>query len=283
MSLLKDLFSKEKGESMKDIDANKIYECLKEATRKPVIRFHVRKKETGLLDSKIAGSYYIPKGMGIPVNEKTGKELYLLAQLNFAKLPPLEDFPAKGILQLFIAGDDDVYGVDFDDPCKQASWQVRYFEQVPEVVEDEEIHEPIYEADTSLPYPNDSSYALYGVLDQQMITLTDYRFDEYFKTCCINELPSDITKFYDLDEKTRDTLFELIENLDCQVGGYPYFTQADPRGYGDLEKDYEILLFQLDMVEDIMWGDSGVGNFFIKKEDLLKKDFSHVSYHWDCC
>ena len=45
----------------------------------------------------------------------------------------------------------------------------------------------------------------------------------------------------------------------------------------------EILLFQLDTTEDIMWGDSGVGNFFIKKEDLVKKDFSKVWFNWDCC
>ncbi|MFR5020261.1 DUF1963 domain-containing protein [Faecalibacillus intestinalis] len=29
-------------------------------------------------------------------------------------------------------------------------------------------------------------------------------------------------------------------------------------------------------------GDSGVGNFFISKEDLKNKDFSHVRYYWDC-
>ena len=44
----------------------------------------------------------------------------------------------------------------------------------------------------------------------------------------------------------------------------------------------EILLFQLDSQDHILWGDSGVGNFFISKEDLKNKDFSHVRYYWDC-
>ena len=44
-----------------------------------------------------------------------------------------------------------------------------------------------------------------------------------------------------------------------------------------------ILLFQLDTVEDIMWGDSGVGNFFIREEDLKNRDFTRVLYNWDCC
>ena len=48
------------------------------------------------------------------------------------------------------------------------------------------------------------------------------------------------------------------------------------------EDSNEILLFQLDSQDHILWGDSGVGNFFISKEDLKNKDFSHVRYNWDC-
>ncbi|RHO34391.1 DUF1963 domain-containing protein [Coprobacillus sp. AM17-34] len=29
-------------------------------------------------------------------------------------------------------------------------------------------------------------------------------------------------------------------------------------------------------------GRFSVGNFFISKEDLKNKDFSHVRYYWDC-
>jgi uncharacterized protein YwqG len=31
-----------------------------------------------------------------------------------------------------------------------------------------------------------------------------------------------------------------------------------------------------------MWGDMGVGNFFIHPDDLAKKDFSKIFYTWDC-
>jgi len=31
-----------------------------------------------------------------------------------------------------------------------------------------------------------------------------------------------------------------------------------------------------------MWGDCGVGNFFINIEDLKNLDFSDVLYNWDC-
>ncbi|MBF1069181.1 MAG: DUF1963 domain-containing protein, partial [Prevotellaceae bacterium] len=51
---------------------------------------------------------------------------------------------------------------------------------------------------------------------------------------------------------------------------------------------YDTLLFQLDSEtvdeeEITMWGDCGVGNFFINCEDLKRLDFSNVVYNWDCC
>ena len=34
--------------------------------------------------------------------------------------------------------------------------------------------------------------------------------------------------------------------------------------------------------EDIMWGDSGVGGFFINEENLKDLDFDKAVYNWDC-
>ncbi|MBO7381562.1 MAG: DUF1963 domain-containing protein, partial [Neisseriaceae bacterium] len=39
---------------------------------------------------------------------------------------------------------------------------------------------------------------------------------------------------------------------------------------------------QIDSKNGIMWGDAGVGNFFITADDLKKRDFSRVLYNWDC-
>ena len=67
-----------------------------------------------------------------------------------------------------------------------------------------------------------------------------------------------------------------------KIGGYPGFTQWDPRGEGD---SHDVLLFQLDSdyhdSEDrVLWGDCGIGNFFINREKLKNCD---VIYNWDCC
>jgi len=67
--------------------------------------------------------------------------------------------------------------------------------------------------------------------------------------------------------------------------GSPYFTQYDPRSYKENLEKYNICLFQMDTDDDaeIMWGDSGVANFFIQEKDLAAEDFSDVLYNWDCC
>ena len=59
--------------------------------------------------------------------------------------------------------------------------------------------------------------------------------------------------------------------------------QHDPR----LEFPGEdwILLFSLDSEGDggygVGWGAGGVGNFYIRTEHLIQRDFSKVMYYWD--
>ena len=62
-----------------------------------------------------------------------------------------------------------------------------------------------------------------------------------------------------------------------KLGGYPYFTQTDPRSPDTRLR----LLLQLDSDEHMMWGDAGVGNFFIDPEALARADFSRVMLTWD--
>ena len=45
----------------------------------------------------------MPGDQNLPVNQKTGAPLYLLAQINFEQIPHIKDFPEKGLLQIFIS------------------------------------------------------------------------------------------------------------------------------------------------------------------------------------
>ena len=71
-----------------------------------------------------------------------------------------------------------------------------------------------------------------------------------------------------------------------KLGGYPAFTQEDPRDVSNRYSDYQRLLLQMDSIgtngHEIMWGDSGVCNFFITEGAFKALDFSKVMYNWDC-
>ncbi len=63
-----------------------------------------------------------------------------------------------------------------------------------------------------------------------------------------------------------------------RLGGYPGFTQSDPRP----PEDPRILLVQIDSDEGLMWGDNGIANWFITPDELVRRDFSNVLFNWDC-
>jgi uncharacterized protein YwqG len=125
-------------------------------------------------------------------------------------------------------------------------------------------------------------------LIKQSIPVCNINFEDElekaFKSVYPNSTEEDFKKFYESEE---DTIWDECYTEDGEnhiIGGYPYFTQDDPRWVNDY-KDYTTLLLQLDTddTSGIMWGDAGVGNFFIKPKDLKSLNFSDVLYNWDCC
>ena len=83
----------------------KAYEHEIEASLKPAVRLFPVVRETTLMESKLGGNPYYPKDLPYPV-DKQGNPMRLLAQLNFEEMPPLEPFPTKGILQIFLPAKD---------------------------------------------------------------------------------------------------------------------------------------------------------------------------------
>ncbi len=81
-------------------------------------------EETAPWRSKVGGLPYLPNGHEWPKNED-GTPLFFLAQINFQEIPPLKPFPTKGIVQFYI-GDDDLYGMDFDDGEHQGGFRVLF-------------------------------------------------------------------------------------------------------------------------------------------------------------
>lgn len=106
--------------------------------------------------------------------------------------------------------------------------------------------------------------------------------DDYHGYRLLDPITAEIVKKYPaIENKLTDTLYDRFQNTGHKLGGYAYFTQADPREYKAEWRD-RILLFQLDSDNDIMWGDVGVGNFFIRPDDLASLNFTNIIYNWDC-
>ncbi|WP_139490814.1 YwqG family protein [Brevibacillus dissolubilis] len=255
-----------------------------EKTVRPSIHITARRGNPSLFQSKFGGYPYLPRNAEHPKDEH-GEPMMLLAQLNFEELPRLDYLPAKGILQFFIAYGDDVYGLDFDDQTNQKNFRTVYY---PEVVQDEALLVTDFayldEADDEMA-PFTGEYALSFELTSEAISMPDYRFDQ------VTAGLIDLDQKVEVDGKTTDmwsVCSDYLSGFGHKIGGYPTFTQTDPRHDDNEYAGYEILLLQIDTDysekdgTDIMWGDAGVANFFIKEEDLRQLNFSKVLYNWDC-
>ena len=276
--------------NFKNVDKDKVVEVFKEIkrnTEKDVIRFTLEDEKVNLFDSFVYGVPYIPLD-GFWPKDENGQCLNLLAQINCEDLKGLEHFPKKGILQIFIACDD-CLGLDFDNN-ENKNFKVVYYENIDKNITVEDVIEKgNNNTDDDVYFPVLNTYKIvFKDIEKEGITTSDYKFDKIFTNLYNKKFNCKIEKWWDVGAEFADDLCNCESNYsNHKCGGYPFFTQSDPRVYKNCE-DYDVLLFQLDSDfcendEKVMWGDVGVGNFFIKKEDLENLNFDNVLYNWDCC
>lgn len=240
---------------------------------KPVIKIDSKRDSTLLWESKIGGNpYWEIENKKYPY-DKAGKPMKLLAQINFSQIPQIDLFPREGLLQFFISANDDVYGADFDDGTCQDNFRIVYHEKIIKC-SDKIIQDFSFIQNMKDDYfPSQVEAKMIFRLEEEAVPMEDFHFEKYFNN----------SEYNVFDDEEMELYSELINSSGHKIGGYAYFTQSDPR-----ESSYqqnEILLLQLDTDDsiDMMWGDCGVANFFIRREDLIRKDFTNVYYNWDCC
>lgn len=243
----------------------------------PTVRItpHTQQPQTRW-SSKFGGQPYWPRGMAYP-HSKRGAPLYLLAQLNFAQMPSLPGYPATGVLQFFIA-DDELYGLDHERPLAEVladpdGYRVIYHPEI--IMNRDELADDLPQAPQDHGLPMECEYSLTFTLEQDLPAPSDHRFEPIART------------IEAIDESMVDALYDREIGTGSKLGGYAYFTQDDPRADEESGEEW-LLLFQMDTADgddgvSIMWGDCGVGNFFIQADALAKRDFSRVWYNWDCC
>lgn len=249
-----------------------------ERTRRPVLRIDLQDfPEDDARASKVGGSVWWPLGEPAPLSE-SGGAMVLLAQINFAELPASEAYPAQGLLQFFITPDE-FYGANFDGEYTLAALsQQRNFRVVywPDIRGSAQSLPAKTAEDFLTPHRPEKPRRMRFTQDAELLSSSDYRFDALLGGDAYARLEA-WAKQNGHGEQVIDEVYEHLDGSGHKFGGYPFFTQTDPRSGGPLE-----LLLQLNTDDHMMWGDVGVGGFFIDPADLAKGDFSRVMYSWDC-
>lgn len=277
------------GDVEVDPGVQQALEAFAEETRMPVTRLTATPGSAGPFSSKLGGVVYNPPGFAWPVGGD-GEPLVALAQLNFAELPPLEGFPAKGILQFFIGGDEspDSYGADLGNPLDQAWFRVVYHQDV-----GEETNPPPAAglADAERELPLSEELVLEGVPGAMAMPIEDWRFEGEFWASLDRKLKAGaITVSDESAERAAERCLEwedygLFDSTDAEghhLGGYARFVQEDPRLDNPDLSGHTAVLLQIGSDDHVSWGDVGVGVFLIEPDRLRRGDFSNVAYYWDC-
>ena len=280
-------------------DIKKIVLDILEKNKKPMIKISLLDDKPNLFQSKFGGVPYLPKDVKAPKN-KENEQLTLLAQINIEELPKNNIYPMEeGILQFWILNDD-ILGLDYDTHLGDG-FKVVYYKDIDKSVTEEEVlekYKPYKDEDSYFPiegefslnfkltdgYFSDSNDDFREIVDREMKKFhieNKEKYKEILKVYNDKEYLSywDIWDILEEDKEIGGKLFEAGH----KIGGFPNFTQSDIRKIGD----YEILLLQIDSEgtekNEIMWGDCGIANFFIREKDLKELNFDKVIYNWDCC
>ena len=278
--------------------AEAVYDELKAAHNKEAIYIKAEKvDDLSLEESKFGGFPFVPLGGAIPTNAE-GSQLALLAQINCAQLPENNMYPSDGWLQIWCL-EDEMYGFCSDTIQPETNQKVLYIPagtQGEPLERVEAMYQPYGDEECPLWFVDDQG-AIWGMRlsfthGQQGITYSDGRFRDLFLDRWNKRYPEQaVENFYDLPDEIFENVVDIHDGPDCahQLGGYPYFTQYDPRfEYRSSEATkYTELLFQIDSQFDtkwdLCWGDAGVRNLFISRENLEALDFSDLLYNFDCC
>lgn len=216
-----------------------------------------------------------------------GRPLAFIAQLELAEIAAaraLDWLPDHGRLLFFYDTEQDAWGFD---PKDQGAWAVLW--------DSSEQAASLLEPPAGLPE--------YGRLQETRMTpaaVTSFPSPERLGVA-VGVLSDD--EWETIDERVRPPAPAH------QVGGYPVPVQGDgmelecqlasngvyvggPEGYStpqahalEAGADDWILLLQVDSDEDagILWGDSGMLYYWIRKQDAADRDFSKVWMVLQCC
>lgn len=271
-------------------DINKVIEKIKNDNTNECINIMLKENNNlGITDSKFGGIPYIANDSDIP-KDSNDMQLALLAQINCTELPENDLYPKEGLVQFWISRNKN-FGLN-----NREDYRVKYIKETKDGITNEDIlnkyNLPNEDNDEEYSPFNkkNTSFALTFEKGMSSITSNDFQFEEVILQTIQELFPNEDVKdlYDDLERDILDVLFKAFNGVNHAIGAYPTFTQWDPRN-PDEPNAYDITLLQVESQwsndsndAQIMWGDSGVANFFINKEKLANLDFEDVLFNWDC-
>lgn len=306
-------FEDEKANMEKIRLCQEIVDEIQTQSRRPVCYMQLSQEAYGITDSHLGGVPYLPHDGKYPMGED-GQMLWLCAQINFAQMPAMEDFPTEGILQFFLSDFDYDGGFGLyseEDRTVQNQWKVCWYPEVDNTVTEQECAAKMpasWNSGEELSrVPDEPLKISFQPVGQEGVNHGDFRFDMLFADALKKRLPEEEPERYEpyeiwdetpgnREHPNRKALEQIIEQMQCggcKVGGYPRYEQDDPRLYGEELPAWDTLLLQLDgdtftyPCGDIgqkafLSLNGGTLNFVIRLEDLRKRDFSKVLAEWAC-
>lgn len=262
-------------------------------TAKPSIKITTYPtQEATLWQSKFGGLPYFPKDIAYPISP-LGNPLTLLAQINFAEVPVTEDFPKQGILQFYIdSSKNATYGLVDNLQTEQSTFRVLYFPELDFNIDNLVNNFDFLPKPIVYPIGLEGCLGLFFEVTSDPISTSDFQFNSLIKSSfpALQNIEDHQQREKLLEEVLSSITEEYYEKYEGQLnkhslGGFPCFVQDDCRGENvDKFKDYTFLLFQMvsEPNNSIMWGDVGVGYFFISPSALKQLDFSQVLYTYAC-
>ena len=271
-------------------DINKVIEKIKNNNTHECINIMLEENNNlGITDSKFGGIPYIANDSNVP-KDSNDIQLSLLAQINCTELPENNLYTKVGLLQFWISRNETL-GLN-----NREDYRVTYIKEIEDGITNEDVLNKynLLNEDNDEEYSpfnkKNTSFALKFEKGMSSITSNDFQFEEVALQTIQELFPNeDVKDLYDyLERDIFDTLFKAFNGVNHAIGAYPTFTQWDPRN-PDEPNVYDITLLQVESQwsndsndAQIMWGDSGVANFFINKEKLESLDFEDVLFSWDC-
>ncbi|WP_091519539.1 YwqG family protein [Microlunatus soli] len=242
---------------------------------------------TSPIQSFLSGHPFLPPGAVWP--EGIGGPQLFLGQLNFAEVGALSDFPAAGLLQWFVDADEN-WGLTVDASAGSAGFTVRWYPDPvadgspsPDAPTPTDAHDELpmeFVGATALEFAPGISIPSWDELTPAV------RADSVWERIALALGESRSEPAFVYEEYLRGSASPLADHrATSKIGGFPSFTQHDPRGTGGypaVDTGLSELIIELDSMDVGGWGDSGVAHLFGDPMALAAGDTSGVRYHWDC-